>query len=141
MITDFDKEIAARTVYGEARGENRLTQLAVAYAMKNRHAAGKWYSGQTLAECCAMHAAGNRYGQFSCWNVADPNYVQMFRATDEQMQQARGCVAEALLGAEADDPTQGGTHYANLNVCNPAWIDNAVRTVTIGKLTFFKNVT
>ncbi len=143
QISDFDIEIAARTVYGEARGEARITQLGVAWTIMNRYRAGKWYSGQTLAECCAMHAAGNKYGQFSCWNSFDPNYVEMFRVdeSDPILMQCRGCVAETIHGLpQDDDPTFGATHYANLNICNPGWIANATKTATIGKLTFFKNV-
>lgn len=142
MSDAFDIEIAARTVYGEARGEDRNTQQGVAWAMRNRHEAGKWFSGQTLAECCAMHAVGSRYGQFSCWNVDDPNYVQMFRVfdNDSALAMCRGAVNTALLGDDSDDITQGATHYCNLNVCNPSWVDTATKTVTIGKLTFFKDV-
>lgn len=142
MNDDFDVEIAARTVYGEARGEDRNTQQGVAWAIVNRHASGKWFSGQTLAECCSMHAVGNRYGQFSCWNVDDPNYVQMFRVdtNDAILAGCRGAVNTALLGASDDDITQGATHYCNLNVCHPSWVDSAMKTVTIGKLTFFKDV-
>jgi N-acetylmuramoyl-L-alanine amidase len=140
--SDFDIEIMARTVYGEARGESRTTQLGVAAAMVNRHKAGKWFSGETLAECCAMHAAGNKYGQFSCWNVFDPNYSQMFRVDENNLilVQCRGCVNEALGEAPQDDIVRGATHYANLNVCDPDWVDSATKTVTIGKLTFFKDV-
>ena len=131
----FDIEIAARTVWAEARGEGELGMRAVAWAIVNRHDVGKWFSGETLAECCLM-----KY-QFSCWLAHDPNYTLIARLPDDDrtLDECRGFIQAAMLAA-GDDPTEGATHYANLDVCSPAWAANATVTVKIGHHKFFKGV-
>jgi spore germination cell wall hydrolase CwlJ-like protein len=137
----FDIEIAARTCWAEARGEGEQGMRAVAWVIANRHRAGKWYSGKTLAECCAMHAKGSRYGQFSCWNVDDPNFAEMFRLPDDDVTliMCRGYVQAATLNA-GPDPTNNATHYYSVSIPAPEWIKDAEFTARIGRHRFFKNV-
>jgi hypothetical protein len=60
-ITHDDVDTLARTIYGEARGENMLGKRAVAHVILNRVKANSWW-GKTIAGVC-------RYKwQFSCWN-------------------------------------------------------------------------
>ena len=66
-MTDYDFEIMAKTIYGEARGETREGQIAVACVIFNRFRSGKWFSAKTLAGVCLKPL------QFSCWNKSDPN--------------------------------------------------------------------
>jgi len=66
-MTDYDFEIMAKTIYGEARGESRQGQKAVACVIFNRFRSGKWFAAKTLAGVCLKPL------QFSCWNKSDPN--------------------------------------------------------------------
>lgn len=129
--------IAVLTGWSEARGEGDPGMEAVAHAIVNRHGAGKWYSGRTLAECCLIPFA------FSCWNAKDPNRVAASRLTGGEpiLADIDGYLADAL-GGTADDPTGGSTHYIDCSI-DPStvpWAAIATKTTTIGRLTFYKNV-
>lgn len=132
---DISRSLAIFTVWMEARGEGEVGMIAVAWAIANRHAAGKWYSGKTLAECCLMSFA------FSCWNAKDPNRIALARMKgDEQIfVDIDGYLGDAVSGL-GDDPTYGATHYIDSSIEPPEWAKLAFRTVTIGRLTFYKNV-
>ncbi len=64
--TGMDVDTAARTIWGEARGENYVTKLCVATVIVNRWEAQTWF-GKTVQEVCL------KPWQFSCWNENDPN--------------------------------------------------------------------
>lgn len=132
----FDVEIAARTLWMEFRGEGAPALQAGAWAIVNRHNAGKWYSGHTLAECCLIAY------QFSSWNSTDPNRIAMARLDDADplLQECRSYMLDALAN-EGSDPTDGATNYYSTDiVLPPAWAATATFTVQIGKTRFFKNV-
>lgn len=141
----WDIEIAARTVWDEARGEGDDGMVAVASAIINRFRAGKWFSGKTLAECCLMP------GAFSCWNTGDPNLPQGLHVpeSDDLLDFCR----EAVRGAIEDrgpDPTNGATHYYAVGTPEPAWVSGiragvrvapaAVYCVRAGRHLFYKDV-
>lgn len=135
LALDISRFIAALTVWMEARGEGEDGMIAVAWALANRHAAGKWFSGKTLAETCLMKFA------FSCWNTLDPNRLAMSRMVgDEQIfVDIDGYLGDAVSGI-GEDPTFGATHYIDKSISPPPWATQATKTVTIGRLTFYKNV-
>ncbi len=134
MMLDVSRTFAVLTVWMEARGEGEAGMRAVSHAIVNRHRADRWYSGQTLAECCLLPI------MFSCWNAHDKNRLAMSRLRgDEQiLQEIDGYLADALAGE--DDPTQGATHYIDCSIQPPPWAQQATKTVTIGRLTFYTNV-
>ena len=69
-VTEKDRDILARTLWGEARGESLAGQIAVAWTIRNRVNDGKaksWW-GEGYAGVC------QKPYQFSCWNKNDPNY-------------------------------------------------------------------
>ena len=71
--SEKDRDILARTLWGEARGEGFDGQIAVAWTIRNRVFDGKaksWW-GEGYAEVCL------KPWQFSCWNQNDPNYVYL----------------------------------------------------------------
>lgn len=132
----FDIEIAARTVWMESRGEGAQGMIACAWAIVNRHNAGKWYSGHTLAECCLIGY------QFSSWNSTDPNRIEMARLDDGDalLQECRSYILDALSN-EGADPTEGATNYYSTDIIlPPTWAASATFTVQIGKTKFFKHV-
>ncbi|KPA16194.1 Cell wall hydrolase, SleB domain protein, partial [Candidatus Magnetomorum sp. HK-1] len=57
----------AKTIYGEARGENRASKLAVAWSIRNRTGKNRWW-GNTYKEVTT------KKWQFSCWLESDSNY-------------------------------------------------------------------
>jgi len=135
MTPDISRLIAALTVWMEARGEGEGGMAAVAWALVNRHNAGKWFSGKTLAECCLIPFA------FSCWNTRDPNRVAASRLTGDEtiLAEIDGYLADALAG-DGNDPTGGATHYIDRSIAPPEWARLAMHTATIGRITFYKNV-
>ncbi|AZD06253.1 Cell wall hydrolase [Pseudomonas chlororaphis] len=68
--TEKDRDLLARTLWGEARGEGLAGQIAVAWTIRNRVNDGKaksWWGEGYAGVCQAPY-------QFSCWNKNDPNY-------------------------------------------------------------------
>lgn len=132
---DISRHIAALTVWMEARGEGEAGMIAVAWALVNRHRAGKWFSGRTLAECCLKPYA------FSCWNTPDPNRIAMARMVGDEpiFAEIDGYLADALNGLGID-PTRGATHYFDRSIKPPEWALQGIRTATIGRLSFYRNV-
>ena len=130
----FLAEIAARTVWMEARNQGDAGMSAVAHVLRNRVADGRW--GTSFATVCLAPF------QFSCWNTADPNRGAMARlgTGDTSLEAARTAL---LNSANQADPTDGATHYVTEGVLEqmaPAWTKGATRTVQIGQHVFFKGV-
>lgn len=135
MLGIFDLEIAARTVWCEARGEASLGRMAVAWTLINRLRAHKWYSGQTLAETCL------KASQYSCWNTNDSNRIAVAKCTDQDpiLIECRSDVQSAFDG-NSIDPSHGATHYYNPSIVQPSWAKGLTPIVSIGNHTFFNNV-
>lgn len=99
---NFQIEVMARTIWGEARSEDSMGKEAVAHVILNRS-----YGGSSIAEVCLAPK------QFSCWNHKDPNYRKLIEVT-EASSSYRSCLAAAfsVLSLEPKlDPTRGATHY------------------------------
>ena len=58
-------EYMAKTVWGEARGEDKEGRIAVASVILNRKNKQGWM-GKTIIDVCL------KKWQFSCWNENDP---------------------------------------------------------------------
>jgi N-acetylmuramoyl-L-alanine amidase len=137
-MTPFDREIMARTLWMEARGEPREGIRAVAHVINNRVKSGRWkYKGKTSH---ALVCLGDR--QFSAWNAdsADANREAMAVLDDDDavLQLCRGVVD--MVAAGDDDPTFGATHYYNADLAQPAWGRTAELTVKIGHHRFYRGV-
>lgn len=130
-MTDYDLEIMAKTIFGEARGEGEEGQIAVACCIINRHKAKKWFSGRTIAETCL------RPWQFSCWNKNDPNAQKLASLTYPTYSKYFPVIEKA----KKKDITNGATHYFNLFVCQePAWAKGKTPCARIGHHLFFKGI-
>ena len=124
-------EILALTVYGEARGETYLGQLAVAHTILNRVKNPAWW-GSTIAGVCLKPK------QFSCWD--DPNRVHIMRASLDD-QALRSCLRAAISAMDniEKDLTGGADHYHVTNMpVMPGWRDTSKITVEVGRHTFYK---
>ncbi|MGA3827328.1 cell wall hydrolase [Pseudomonas chlororaphis] len=137
--TEKDRDILARTLWGEARGEGLAGQIAVAWTIRNRVNDGRtksWWGEGYAGVCQAPY-------QFSCWNKNDPNYPFLSGAKPiptGQFAQALRAADQVIAGA-VPDPTGGATHYYATTMAKaPAWAAKAKQTVRIGQHVFFKDV-
>ncbi|HLD95340.1 MAG TPA: cell wall hydrolase [Alphaproteobacteria bacterium] len=138
MALVFDKDILARTIYGEARGEyfSRVGGLsaliAVGNVVLNRMKRKKWF-GTTVREVCLKPF------QFSCWNEKDPNF-RVVKSVSRQDPIFEICyhVAEQLCDGRWPDLTQNADHYYAVSMkIPPAWAKDKKPTIQIGGHVFF----
>jgi spore germination cell wall hydrolase CwlJ-like protein len=138
-VTDKDRDVLARTLWGEARGETLAGQIAVAWTIRNRVNDGKlksWW-GEGYAGVC------QKPYQFSCWNKNDPNYAYLSSAKlipFREFAQAQ-IAADQVMAGKVSDPTGGATHYyATTMPKPPTWINDAKQTLKLRRQIFFKDV-
>jgi spore germination cell wall hydrolase CwlJ-like protein len=138
-VTDKDRDMLARTLWGEARGESLAGQIAVAWTIRNRVNDGKlrsWWGEGYAGVCLAPH-------QFSCWNKNDPNFAYLSGARQipfRELVQAR-IAADQVIDGKVPDPTGGATHYYAIAMKTaPAWAAKAKLTLKLGGHVFFKDV-
>jgi spore germination cell wall hydrolase CwlJ-like protein len=112
----FALELAARTIWQEARGEMEDGQRAIAHVIVNRLRDGRW--GKSLASVCMWDR------QFSGWNNSDPNRIASCTLPDDNpaLARFREFITEAMTGADPD-PTNNSTHYFNPKIVNPPWAE------------------
>jgi|TARA_Y100000310_G_scaffold132889_1_gene131817 spore germination cell wall hydrolase CwlJ-like protein len=129
---NFEYQLMARTVWGEARGESFAGRVAVAWVIHNRVRIGGWW-GSTIGEVVLKR------GQFSCWNEGDPNRRRMMQV-DRDDRAYVGCVNAVVTTSfldRADDPTNGATHYHSRFV-RPYWAERMTETARIGNHVFYR---
>lgn len=137
--SEKDRDILARTLWGEARGEGLDGQVAVAWTIRNRVFDGndKSWWGEGYAGVCL------KPWQFSCWNQNDPNHAYLCGAKPipaAQFAQAQRA-ADQVMSGSVPDPTGGATHYyATTMPKAPAWAAKAKQTLRLGHHVFFKDV-
>jgi N-acetylmuramoyl-L-alanine amidase len=122
-----DVLIAARTVFGEARGEPYEGQKAVAHVILNRSRK----EGSVAAACL-------RPKQFSAWNVGDPTRERMVTVTTDDPK-FRTAIRAFLEAVDEADFTQGCTHYATL-VTYPSWAKDRIPDLIIANHKFWRNI-
>lgn len=125
-------DTAARTAWGEARGEGLPGMQAVLNVIGNRAARPGWW-GHDIASVCTAPA------QFSCWNVNDPNRAALLRLTlaDPQFEQA--CtLASQLCHQMLSDLTGGADHYYDWRGAKPVWAQKKFFTKTLGHHAFYR---
>ncbi|MBI3347917.1 MAG: cell wall hydrolase [Burkholderiales bacterium] len=137
------RDLMARTMWGEARGEPdaRTGMGAVGHVVLNRCAAHRWW-GKTVEDVCL------KAWQFSCWNVNDPNRPKLVAVTDEDALFAlAGQLSQELLGLtetarQLRDPTHGATHYHEASLPLPPWAraPGATECARIGHHIFYRNI-
>ncbi|WP_339539081.1 cell wall hydrolase [Pseudomonas sp. RA_15y_Pfl2_54] len=137
-VTEKDRDVLARTLWGEARGESLVGQIAVAWTIRNRVNDGKdrsWWGEGYAGVCQAKY-------QFSCWNKTDPNSPYLSGAKQipfRELAQAR-IAADQVIDGAVPDPTGGATHYYATSIRAPAWAAKAKQTLKLGGHVFFKDV-
>ena len=138
-LTERDYDVLTRTLWGEARSEGVVGQIAVGWTIRNRVndiRANSWW-GEGYAGVCL------KPWQFSCWNQNDPNYIYLSGAKlipAGQFAQARRAV-DLVIAGTIPDPTNGATHYYAITMPKaPAWAAEAKQTLRLGNHIFFKDV-
>ena len=131
QLDDRTLDILARTIWGEARGEPQLGQIAVAYVARNRAARPGWW-GHDIISVCQAH------DQFSCWRATDPNRPKLLGVTASDPVFVNILkMARKVLAGELPDPTMGATSYHTLD-CHPGWDAALQVTARIGNHIFYK---
>ena len=143
MVLDnlSDIEILGLTIYGEARGESILGQIAVGCVIRNRSI----QRVKTFEQVCLESY------QFSCWNKSDPNYPMLLNIADglaakntpkdkyliQCMYVAVGIAQKAII-----DITKGADHYMTKELYSsgdrPKWADKVHNALTIDRHIFFQ---
>ena len=125
------RDLAIRTIAGEAGGESDIGKAGVAAVLKNRLA-----SGQFGPDMQSVILAPK---QFSLWNPGDPaGDTARKLSTDSPTYQKIGAIYDGVMSGQTPDPTGGATHYYNPHVASPAWGPKlaAQNDVTIGNHRF-----
>lgn len=105
-MTDEDRDIAIRTLVGEASNQGVAGLTAVEWVILNRAgwAPPTWW-GETVGEVCRKHA------QFSCWlGGPDTDRITNMSVDDSQYRSA-AAVFDAAVNGQCPDPTGGATTY------------------------------
>lgn len=135
-----EKEVLARTLYGEARGEYARLDgglsalIGVANVIINRAKRKSWF-GKSVSEVCLKPY------QFSCWNQADPNRPLLLNVSKDSDPLYATCleVAEGALSGKWPDLTKDSDHYYAVWMQRaPAWSLGAKPRVKLGQHLFFR---
>jgi len=108
----------AKTIYGEARGENIETMFTVGWVIRNRLQSGK--HGKTYKDVVLQPK------QFSCWNKGDPNYKRIKGTIKGRLWEV--CIGVAIVVmqlSERHNPISGVRHYydKSLDSNPPYWAE------------------
>lgn len=133
---DIEKDVLARTLWGEARGEGEQGMHAVANVIVNRVAISQekgtfWWGNNIIGVC-------QKPWQFSCWNSSDPNFEKLKQGEipGEAFRTARRLAEMACEGCLADI-TSGATHYHAVGI-SPYWAKREKPVEVIGKHIFYR---
>ena len=132
VVSAEDLDIAARTVWGEARGEGFDGMVAVAHVIVNRAEKGGW-RGDTLKRVCLKN------WQFSCWNKSDPNRSKLEGLPKHTPGYREALNAVALALVADNDPTMGACHY-HVAGLDPDWRDDSKITAKIHNHVFYAGI-
>lgn len=127
-----DKEILAKTVYLEARGEPTDGWRGVAFVIMNRAKLNKAYWGGRLVRDVCLKPY-----QFECWNP-EQNHTIDDSSLYKRIKQITDLIYDKK---DLDDPTSGSDHYNNPSIENPPpdWTKNCNKTVKIENHQFYKS--
>lgn len=114
-IPGGDRDILAKTIEAEARGEGGQGMLAVGAVINNRLKSGRW--GNDLNSVIMAD------GQFSAWNgvTGYANGQGGLDMANMKVSPGAYAAADAILSGNYTDPSQGALNYYNPSVASPKW--------------------
>ena len=127
-----DVDLAARTAFGEARGDP-ASLLGVIATILNRQRQGQW--GDTVQEVVQAPK------QYSSWNPGDPNRKKMLAKSAIAHPEFADIQEQvlSLMQGETADPTGGAEFYFNPDTAQPQWDFGKLEpTVKLGRHQFYK---
>lgn len=139
VYSEQDLLTAARTVYGEARGEPFNGQVAVAWVIRNR-ASRVAFAGPLAGHPGSVDFVCTMPWQFSCWNENDPNraVIENLQWDDPALAKVQDVVTGVFLCDTEPDPTNGADHYhtiakpAGARVWPPYWAKAYAESARVG---------
>lgn len=144
MTAEMDIDTLARTLYGEARGEDRQSREAVACVVLNRVEKRKQCGWRIIdgKKVPTIAATCLKPWQFSCWNEKDPNREVILKVTPQKKIFAECLeIAKMAYDGKLNDITKGATHYYNPKVCaKPRWAEGRAPCAVVGSHLFFNDV-
>lgn len=142
-----DRDILARTLYGEARSEGKIGMRAVANTVLNRAMIADHYmdlhrephplyGDGSVASACLVP------WQYSCWNQNDPNREIIEKVTTDDLAFNDALsIANAVITGVLDDITSGSTHYFDKRLPKPpAWAKGKTPCFEYLHHVFFNNI-
>lgn len=140
-VTDTDLDVAARTLWGECRGEELQGQFAVAWVIRNRLSYPKaWWSRATPRALTANTVAAVCLcpWQFSCWNGNSPElpYMTALARDNSMYVHLREVARQVFAGEIATDPSHGSTMYEVVGT-GAKWAQGRKIAAIIGRHEFF----
>ena len=136
IIRIQDIDALARTIYGEARGEDDAGKHAVGRVIVNRWRSNKWFAGDTI-EATAMMP-----WQFSCWLRGDPNREKLLNVTyaDKLLCKCMEAAAAAIYSAPHLWLTDDVFHYYSDTIRTPDWAEGKTPAGRLGHHVFFAGI-
>lgn len=115
-----DVTYLAKTLYGESRGQNRISKEAVAWVIRNRVESGIW--GKTYKSVVTAHL------QFTCWSSkVDPgNYAAIQNPSGPAWEECKQVAEEVVSAPASSNPVPSAINYyspraqAALHATDPA---------------------
>lgn len=125
------QDTMARTLYGEARNQDRHGMECVASVILNRAAQPAWWGRDVCGVCLHPY-------QFSCWNEGDPNRVKIesVDGSDSAFMTALAIAQKAILG-QLTDQVSGGDYY-KVKGTHAKWADGHTPVYTYRAHEFYK---
>lgn len=132
MPADDDIDVLARTLWGEARGEQQPNGMeAVASVILNRVRARRFPNN--------IRDVIFQRSQFSAWNQSDPNRPRMLRVNDRDPQFRQALeIAQRATAGKLVDRTGGADHYHANWIATPSWARGRTPTARIGRHVFYR---
>ena len=129
-ISENIVSLLAKTIWGEARNQEKEGMRAVCYVILNRKGLRPGW-GTLRKVVKAPH-------QFSVWNKNDKNYALIRRGITHKKSYKKALqIARECLYKPYEDITNGATHY-HAAYKTPFWAAALEKTVVIGDHIFYK---
>jgi hypothetical protein len=125
-------------LWGECRGEPYEGTLAVACVVRNRVLDGKFGDKDIKNPWVAVMLKKEQFSCFIGTYSTSPIFLPLEHDGSEVWSRCYGIASEIMNGVEVIDPSKGALFYINPKLAHPSWLSSMVKTVSIGKHTFYR---